>query len=475
MKTTPHENPELTAYALGELHAYQAGEIHELLASCPVATHDLEQIEAVTDALRQGAPIPQDRLRPEQRHAVLRPTHLPRRVTPLLPRPMAKKPTRAWPMVTGVLKAAAVVTVAGMAYQMGRHSEILPSVVHVPEIPHRISPVAPKITPEPVKPALVSELKPALQIVAVPQDLPAVTAPEKPAVTVIVPEPVIVKAPEPASKEKAMEIAAPIKPAAPAPIYAQTITTPAKSLAFVSANRQPVDEFALRPANIRPAPVKPAKADLMASPAPLKQAPEIKDTSKPKRPDVYIHSWKAEITSCPWNDAHRLLRVTVLLPADQPAAMSTATYPLRVTFDPNNVREYRQLCERHQAATEVRESGKHVIWYEFQPNGSTDISKTVATVTLADGRFTTQTVGPFDASKLSIQDRGQSWQTAREDFVFETSVVGFGLLLRGEAAAPALDHQLVLNLAEKSKGADASGERARFIRLVQEAKKAAGF
>jgi hypothetical protein len=83
-------------------------------------------------------------------------------------------------------------------------------------------------------------------------------------------------------------------------------------------------------------------------------------------------------------------------------------------------------------------------------------------------------VGPFDSSKLQIMDRGYSLQNAREDFVFETSVVGFGLLLRGAEQLGALNHELVLNLANQSKGADSNGERGRFIRLVQDAKLAAG-
>jgi hypothetical protein len=71
-------------------------------------------------------------------------------------------------------------------------------------------------------------------------------------------------------------------------------------------------------------------------------------------------------------------------------------------------------------------------------------------------------------------DRNQSWQTAREDFVFESSVVGFGMLLRGIPETSKLNHQLVLDLATKARGADPTGEHARFIRLVQDAKLAAG-
>ena len=93
---------------------------------------------------------------------------------------------------------------------------------------------------------------------------------------------------------------------------------------------------------------------------------------------------------------------------------------------------------------------------------------------LPNARFTSQAVGPFDSSRLQVIDRGYSLQNAREDFVFETSVVGFGLLLRGEDQLGSLNHGLVLNLAKQAKGADAGGERARFIRLVQDAQRATG-
>jgi hypothetical protein len=48
------------------------------------------------------------------------------------------------------------------------------------------------------------------------------------------------------------------------------------------------------------------------------------------------------------------------------------------------------------------------------------------------------------------------------------------MLLRGNHQSPGLDHRLVLTLAEKSKGSDASGERGRFIRQVNEVRRAAG-
>ena len=126
MTSPANDTSELTAYSLGELHPHQAHDIHRLLSECPAATSELEQIEAVTDALRQRAPIPQDRLLPEQRHAVLRPTNIPRRVQPMMPRQMVQKRSSVWrPVVGGLLKAAAVITLTGAAYWVGRHGDVL--------------------------------------------------------------------------------------------------------------------------------------------------------------------------------------------------------------------------------------------------------------------------------------------------------------------------------------------------------------
>jgi hypothetical protein len=140
------------------------------------------------------------------------------------------------------------------------------------------------------------------------------------------------------------------------------------------------------------------------------------------------------------------------------------------------VREFRRLSERHLPAVELRSAGSQTVWYEFQPvsDDVADTGKSVAMVTLEKGRFTTQTVGPFDSSKLNVQDRGITWQAAREDFIFESAVVGLSMLLRGDHQSPELNHHLVLALAEKGRGTDASGERARFIRQVNEARRAAG-
>ena len=266
-----------------------------------------------------------------------------------------------------------------------------------------------------------------------------------------------------------------VPPAAVVPVPNHGFTIPSGRGTFVSTTKQAVDQFSLHPAQIKPLPPK-SKGQVFAGP----QTNRDKSEAKVERSSaLYIHSWKAEVAACPWNTANRLLRIVIQLPADQSAVFAADTsFPLQVAFDQANVKQYRMLCERHLAAAELRSAGTHVLWYEFQPNGSSEIprdsGRQIATVMLPNSHFTSQTVGPFDSSKLQIIDRGYSLQNAREDFVFETSVVGFGLLLRGAEHLGGLNHDLVLNLARQSQGADVSGERVRFIRLVQDAQHAAG-
>lgn len=524
MKHNPQDNPDLTAYALGELHARQAREIHDLLAASPVSMHELEQIEAVTDALRQGAPLPQERLRPEQRHAVLHPARLPARSGPLVPRLPQRRPSLFVPVMTGVLKAAAVVAVAGSAYLVGRHVGLGENGNFVHTTQPDTAPQGPvtalaesaelgqtkSATTRPRSPARTENSSKPSQIVATadasadtsetgPKSPPAraqsrseqpvtVAAASQPQASPATTAPAAAQArpddkpspPAPAASATAPAVIASSRPAATplAPARTKPVTVPGRHQTFVNASRQPSDLLPLRPAQIRATPPK-VTEQLLAAPAPQRPLPAPKDgnSPRPRTPDLYIHSWKAEVTTCPWDEARRLLRITIQLPADQTAVTTAgAAYPLRVSFDPNTVREYRQLCERHQAAPELRRAGNQVIWYEYLPNGTPDANKIVATVTLDKARFTTKTVGPFDESTLQVQDRGQTWQKARGEFVFDTAVVGFGLLMRGVPDAPRLDHDLVLSLAEKAPAGtpDEQAEHARFIKLVKDAATAAG-
>lgn len=456
----PQDNPHFTAYALGELSAEEAHAMHETLATTPAAAHHLEQIEAVTDALRHGAPIPQSRLSHEQRHAVLHPANLPRRMQPMLPRQPAPRPRHAfWPVMGVMLKAAAVIALTGAAFLAGwSFSPTLQDAAQIVATPPKERTSIENVVKAPPALAPMVAVK-QVESTPAPEKI-VINAPSAPAT--VVKETVVVKAPTVSAL-----------PAVAAVTPDLGFSMPAGRGVFASTTKQASDQFSLHPAQIKPLPPKP-QGQAFASP----QSPKVKPDAKPARaPELYIHSWQAEVADCPWNVAHRLLRIVLQVPADQPAVLAAdAGFPLQVTFDVANVKQFRMLCERHLLAPELRSSGTHVLWYEFQPNGVSETARDrqIASVTLPNARFTSQAVGPFDSSRLQVIDRGYSLQNAREDFVFETSVVGFGLLLRGADQVGGLNHNLVLNLAKQAKGSDAGGERARFIRLVQDAQRVAG-
>jgi len=73
-----------------------------------------------------------------------------------------------------------------------------------------------------------------------------------------------------------------------------------------------------------------------------------------------------------------------------------------------------------------------------------------------------------DASKLLSRVVGGGEETVNlsENFKFATSVAEFGLLLRNSEFKANASYQNVLDRAKASKGADADGYRADFIRLV---------
>lgn len=458
----PQDNPHFTAYTLGELDAAQAREIHASLRENSAAAHELEQIEAVTDALRHGAPIPNARLTPDQRHAVLHPSNLPRFVQPMMPRPApVKKPSVVWNTFNVVLKAAAVIALTGSAFLLGWQMQ--------PQAALSVTEVTPP-SPEPVKPQaklVIAEVPPK-------QPVPAVIAEQKPTPTPVKPVLVVAEAPKPAPIVIA-KVSEDPKPAPQPPLNLGFTLPHGAAAAFASTSKDPTGKFTLLPALVRPAP---AKRDAHAFASPVANA-NAKAAEKPaKASELLIHSWQSEVATCPWNETHRLLRIVIQLPANQTAVTSVnaAAFPMQIAFDPLAVKQFRFLCERHIAAPELEKAGTHVVWYEFEPNGKSDLkapaARQIATVTVGNTRFTQKTVGPFDDSKLQVLDRGFTLENARDDFVFESSVVGFGMLMRGAGNLGSLNNELVLSLATRAKAE--SPERTRFIKLVQDVQKAAG-
>ena len=463
------DNADLTAYALGELPPDHERDMRDWIASDVDAQTELARIEQITDALHRGAPMATAKLTPQQRQNVLTPPKGPRIMTPMMPRRpvVMRRQSRMVPFLAGITKIAAVLAVAAGAFLLGKHvgGPVSSNVAKAePEATKQPQPVAPVM---PLKSTPVEKIIPA-PVAQAPAPAPAMIAKIEAAPEI---KPVVAPTPQPEEKPAA-KIAEATKPA-PAPVVGD-------QKGYIAVSREPIAHVTIRPHETRPVPVK-IKGQALASPISPAAAMQPAANDKGRAPDLYIQSWKAEVASCPWNAGHKLMRVLVQLPADQPASASPAnTYPLQVSFDNLTVRSYRLLSESHVPPHPGTNSAAHVMWYEVIPNGAvTDASREtgrpVATITVPSARFNSQTVGPFDSSKLQVLDRGVKWENAREDFLFETSIVGFGLLLRGEENLGTLNHELVLKIAEKAQGDKAAdGERAKFIKLVQEAKRVTG-
>ncbi|MEZ6185846.1 MAG: VWA domain-containing protein [Planctomycetota bacterium] len=82
-----------------------------------------------------------------------------------------------------------------------------------------------------------------------------------------------------------------------------------------------------------------------------------------------------------------------------------------------------------------------------------------------------------DASQLMelpVQDAGQGFQEASEDFRFAAAVAAFGLVLRGSAHAGSASLEQVQAVAQDSLGPDRHGYRAEFLDLVRRARELTG-
>ena len=468
---------DLTAYALGELSREQEHAIREELAANAQAQAELADLETVTDALQHGAPVPLARLTDQQRELILRPAQMPRFIKPMAPRQVVRAQPSRWAAVPGVVgRIAAAACIAAGAFYLGQHvGQPVSGTSQVVASPQGGAAPSKSTAPE----------KATLLVKSVPTDV----APS-PVLTANVPAAVVASAPAPSPK---VESAAPVAvtPAAvatqkplPAPVPVSSPAAPAlaESAGFIATARQGESKITIRPYETRPAPVKLKPGEALASPLSAKPAAATpaKPARKERAPDLLIHSWKAEVAACPWDESHRLLRVLVQLPADQAASTSPEfAYPLKVAFDSGAVRGHRLLSEHHARPENGDTTAAHVLWYEVVPvRAGTDIprepGRAIASITLDDARFSSQKVGPFDDTRLLAMDRGQSWRGARQDFMFETAIVGFKLLLQGREGIGSLNLDLVLDLARQAAGDTPSPEAVKFIRVIQEAKRATG-
>jgi hypothetical protein len=362
--------------------------------------------------------------------------------------------------MASVLRIAALLTLSFAAYWLGTQSQEKESPATVSTTPPQTDTTPPKT---PTEHRIPADLPPA-PVVVDPSKAIVSTLPEQPAPAAPV-QPAVAQAPVVPLEEP------PKNTFAKFPSFG--LVTAKANAPFINASKTPGDNTVVYPRRLRQ-PIEPASTQLEAKPLdPSASGTAQKESPARKKPGLYIHSWRSEVAACPWDSNLRLLRVNLQLPADQEAVqIGDSDYPLEIVFDPNNVRQFRRLGTRHIPSRELRSAGTQVVWYEFQPNGSPanshETGKHIATVRLPSARFTTQTVGPFDGSSLQVLDRGQDWRTAREDFRFETAMLGLGILLDGGLPGGKLNHQLLLEVAETTPSKDPEDSRARLVQALRQ-------
>lgn len=475
MNTPDFEHPSLTACALGELSPAEAARVRHMIATSPALRAEYARIEKTVAAMRNAPPAPRRALAQRQRETVLAMGQSPSRNPKAVPFAYGRvrTPSAAW----GFAKFAAAACLAIGAFVLGQNHAPRtgggePADVRLagrePAAPVSVATPAPEVVSAQVKAPAPRSMAPApdadsFEVVRKPPRITPVLAVGKstPAVT-----PTVVA-------EQKMA-AAPI--VAPRPVVA-----PANALkSFTAAAAQPESTISLQPQLMRVA-AKPVPREfagqILAAPLPDKPKPAARNSiaRKPEpQPQLLIHSWKAEIASCPWDTSRRLMRFVAQIPVDQDGIENNARdYQISVKFDPSQVQAWRLITEKHMPPSNGGQLATRFAWYEIIPGrnfaAKDDKPATIGTLDIIQPRG-----AGHDSQPLKLVDRGLAWNDAREDFVFETAMVGFNLLLQGTENIGNLNHKLVLDLAEQSKDDDPKGERGKFISIVRQAQRAAG-
>jgi hypothetical protein len=477
-----------------------AARVRNWLAQSPEAMAEYKRIQQTVEALQAAPALPKRALHPHQRETVLAmgqtpaSTARPKNVAPFLgfrrPAGSGTSPASvAWRLTK---YAAAACLVAG-AFMMGQKTAVrmTPDVASNDDSSNpetftaRVEPMrpAPSLLPATAK---VAEAKSPAHAPTAPAPVVA-GAKKKPSVSVTpAPAPVTaalvadVKTPARATAPPKAPVSSPATPvvvAAKAPPAMGTSNSALASLhGFAQASVSPEAELRLQPESIRRLPVPHEFAGVvLASPQALDAKPAPAPRKPESQPPLVVHSLRTEVATCPWDSSRRLLRVILQVPVDQPGIQgSDADYKLVAKFDPFHVQGFRLVTEKHLRATGAATQATRFAWYEIIPtrnfNATADKPVTLGTISVEQPRGTS----PQAADTKDMVDRGQVWSDAREDFVFETAMIGWNMLLNGTENISGLNSKLVLELAEQTRGEDARGERSKFINVVKQAQRAVG-
>jgi hypothetical protein len=477
MNNPDFEQPALTAFALGELGPAEAASVRRLIATSPEVRAEYERIAQTVAAMRNAPALPRRTLTQRQRETVLAMGQAPSRGPKVVPfaKPPVRRPDAAW----GFVKYAAAACLTIGAFALGQRFTPHGDVNVAAHDPLPSAPSQPVAAPAPASQVAVASA-------SAPLTQPDIKLSRWEAVSfepVLQPPgiaPVLLAETPPASPAPAVAAEAP-KAITPAVVTSRPTVPAANALkSFTVAVTQAESSIPLRPQLMRVVP-KPVPREFAGQvlAAPIQEKPKTAPkNAAPRKPDpqppLVIHSWKAEIASCPWDSSRRLMRLVAQIPVDQDGVETNKRdYELMVKFDPAQVQAWRLITEKHMPPSNGGLLATRFVWYEIVPGRNfapkADKPAVLGVLDIIQPRGTAR-----DSQPLKLLDRGLTWNEAREDFVFETAMVGFNLLLQGRENIGNLNHKLVLELAEQSRDDDPKGERGKFITVVKQAQKAAG-
>ena len=218
-----------------------------------------------------------------------------------------------------------------------------------------------------------------------------------------------------------------------------------------------------------------------------------------------------EVAGCPWDTAHRLLRVGLrtadAIPATRPSTMPSAAdggiagFRAQIEFNPVMAGAYRLIGYEtgpgagnfRDGSTDARSMGSIgasrsvTVLYEVIPAGTigpaaplplpplkyqkltpvAEASKELATVSI---RYREAAAAPPRFREIAVTDEGRAFAAASEDFRTAAAAGAFGLALRNSPYKGAATFDLVLSTLPPPAGSEAASERASLIEMTKLAK-----
>jgi hypothetical protein len=208
---------------------------------------------------------------------------------------------------------------------------------------------------------------------------------------------------------------------------------------------------------------------------------------------------RVEAAACPWNPKHQLARIAVRT-RDQTAATTQPSIVARdaravVEFNPRRVGSYRLLgFESRMASPEDADHGASLAsgqtltaLYEIAPPpsgaaqpaeslrylSSRQLTPAADSDELLTVRLTHRPApsAPLRTGEVALRHSTATPDLASEDFRFASAVAALGLVLRDSPNKGAATLDMAISLAQGSLGDDPRRERAQFVELVRQAQK----